>query len=254
MQSAERDLESTTQELNPSKLGTKDYWDKAYERELAQYEDSGDMGEVFGEDAAERMADWLMDHVAERDAPMVDLGCGNGHLLLTLAEAGFTRLMGVDYSPAAIALASAVAEERALTDTIRYEQLDLLTLVDAAATAADAEHRARWRGRFHVVLDKGTYDAISLHPDQKAARDEGKAGPADHYVDAAAHLLDDSETGLLLITSCNWTQDELVHRFHKRFVYYGHVHYPTFTFGGATGQSISTVAFRKRTEEDMASH
>ncbi|KAI8058191.1 S-adenosyl-L-methionine-dependent methyltransferase [Syncephalis plumigaleata] len=233
------DNQHSTDELNPSKLGTKDYWDQAYERELAQYEENGDMGEVwFGEDAAERMADWLVDNIVERDTPMVDLGCGNGHLLLTLAEAGFTKLTGVDYSPAAIALATALAEEREYANRIHYEPLDLLSLVnsDDSSTSNTMDHVNKWRGRFHVVLDKGTYDAISLHPDQKIARD----------------------TGLLLITSCNWTQSELEQRFDRRkqhnneslliytIYYYGHVNYPKFTFGGVTGQTISTVVFKKR--------
>ncbi|KAI9599491.1 S-adenosyl-L-methionine-dependent methyltransferase [Syncephalis fuscata] len=240
-----------TNELNPSKLGTKDYWDSTYERELVNYEENGDIGEVwFGEDSAEKMVEWLEEHVTERDTPMIDLGCGNGHLLLELASAGFTGLTGVDYSSAAIELAIALAKERGFDKTIHYTPLDLLSLVNTNRSKDDTTTittDTTWRGRFNVVLDKGTYDAISLHPDQRTAREQGNRGPADLYVDAAAHLLNDTTTGLLLITSCNWTRAELESRFQSHFDYYRHVHYPSFTFGGATGQKISTIAFKKRT-------
>lgn len=51
---------SVDEELPPSKLGTKEYWDKVYEREVDVFEDTGDEGEVwFGERAMEKMRDWV---------------------------------------------------------------------------------------------------------------------------------------------------------------------------------------------------
>jgi hypothetical protein len=51
---------SADEELPPSKLGTKEYWDKVYEREVGVFEDTGDEGEVwFGERAMEKMRDWV---------------------------------------------------------------------------------------------------------------------------------------------------------------------------------------------------
>ena len=39
----------------------------------------------FGEDSAEKMVNWLMDNVADRDRKrVIDLGSGNGHLLFEL--------------------------------------------------------------------------------------------------------------------------------------------------------------------------
>lgn len=51
---------SADEELPPSKLGTKEYWDKVYEREVGVFQDTGDEGEVwFGERAMEKMRDWV---------------------------------------------------------------------------------------------------------------------------------------------------------------------------------------------------
>jgi methylase of polypeptide subunit release factors len=54
-----------------------------------------------------------------RDSSIVDLGTGNGMLLVSLAEAGFTRLLGLDYSATAVALAKAVATKMDLP--IRFQ-------------------------------------------------------------------------------------------------------------------------------------
>jgi SAM-dependent methyltransferase len=137
----------------------------------------------FGKDSAKKMVTWIVEHVPDKSAEIIDLGCGNGHLLLKLAKAGYHRLVGIDYAPAAVRLASALAKERGQSE------------------------------RVDVVLDKGTFDAISLHPDQSVAKSEGRDGPADLYVQAAARLL--KPDGVLLITSCNWTRSELEIRFSK---------------------------------------
>lgn len=53
---------------------------------------------------------------------------------------------------------------------------------------------------FHVCVDKGTFDAISLSPD-------GAAEKRKQYVSALSRVL--SAEGFFLITSCNWTPEEL---------------------------------------------
>ena len=91
------------------------------------------------------------------------------------------------------------------------------------------------RSAFHVVLDKGTFDAISLNVE----------GGRTEYLESAWKLISDDPEAVLLITSCNWVREELVQQFAKYFDYKTHVKYPTFTFGGQTGQKICTVAFKK---------
>ncbi|KAI8059327.1 S-adenosyl-L-methionine-dependent methyltransferase [Gongronella butleri] len=229
-------MSSPPSDFEASALGTKAYWDQVYDRENTNFSELGDIGEVwFGEDSAERMVDWVLsqDDVTSSTA-VLDLGCGNGHLLLGLADEGMKDLTGIDYSPSAIKLAQAVAQDR-----------DHGEIVYAAANFLDDnEDKTAWRPdgkKFGLVLDKGTFDAISLDPAQQEAQEQGRAGPRDTYVSAARQLMRDD--GKFLITSCNWTMDELIKHFGPHFKYHSHVKYPVFSFGGHTGSKICTVAF-----------
>lgn len=97
--------------------------------------------------------------------------------------------------------------------------------------------------RFDVITDKGTYDAVGLSEDAAAKRRL--------YVQAAAKLL--KPHGLLVITSCNNTRQELEARFcgsdgakAPLFEYVDHVRtYPIFRFGGCEGSRVCTVALRR---------
>ncbi|KAF9198393.1 hypothetical protein BGZ49_000793 [Haplosporangium sp. Z 27] len=272
-------------DFGPSRLGTKDYWDKVYNREVDNYKDHGDIGEIwFGEDSAMKMVDWVEEHYEDtkESCSVLDLGCGNGHLLLDLAELGFEDLTGIDYSPAAIELARAVATDKELDHVIKYEAVDFLAEKETLewctkqAEETGSEGQQVQPKKFMVLLDKGTYDAISLHQKNKrdaaiAAAAEVDNGPeddegeqeskpkddivlaenddnmeelADRYPKRVASMMHDD--GRLLITSCNWTQPELIQRFASVFEYDSHIKYPTFKFGGVVGQTISSVIFKKK--------
>ncbi|KAF9425950.1 hypothetical protein BGZ76_002998 [Entomortierella beljakovae] len=262
-------------DFGPSRLGTQDYWDNVYNREVENYNDHGDIGEIwFGEDSAMKMVDWVEEHYEDvkESCSVLDLGCGNGHLLLDLAELGFEDLTGIDYSPAAIQLAHNIATDKEVDHIIKYEAVDFLaekeTLEWCTKQTEDAQPK-----KFMVLLDKGTYDAISLHQKNKRdasiaskdsdqvegeqevkekattdivlAENDGNAEElADRYPKRVAAMMHDD--GRLLITSCNWTQPELIQRFSSVFEYDSHIKYPTFKFGGATGQTISSVVFKKK--------
>ncbi|GAV86241.1 hypothetical protein CFOL_v3_29674 [Cephalotus follicularis] len=112
-------------------------------------------------------------------------------------------------------------------------------------------------------MDQGTLDAIGLHPD----------GPIKRimYWESVSKLV--APGGLLVITSCNSTKDELVQEvesFNQRridayqgldtlkedqeawrdpqpFRYLSHVRsYSTFMCGGIVGSRVATVAFLRK--------
>ncbi|KAG5287719.1 hypothetical protein I7I53_08111 [Histoplasma capsulatum var. duboisii H88] len=61
--------------------------------------------------------------------------------------------------------------------------------------------------------------------------------------------------GFLVVTSCNWTEEELIKWFTRReageneggdrLVVWDRVEYPKFRFGGQEGQGVCTVCFRR---------
>lgn len=65
-----------TSNLEPSKLGTKEYWDSAYETEIKNYaENKNDIGEIwFDESSQTRIIKWLKKHKISKDASIIDLG------------------------------------------------------------------------------------------------------------------------------------------------------------------------------------
>lgn len=176
------------------------------------------LGEIwFGEDSAEKMVDWVVEtKEIPKDKRIIDLGCGNGHLIFALYELEYKNLLGVDYSPLSIELCETIQKQQGVpTDALNWMKIDILNHQEAARM-----------GLFDVVLDKGTFDAISL-----ASREEGQSpSPANRYVESVAEMLDSD--GILLITSCNWTEDELISRFSNRFTLLDRVKYPSFKFGG----------------------
>lgn len=113
-----------TNELNESKLGTKEYWDAIYEREVENFKDIGEEGEVwFGEDSVEKMIDWTLDHI-DKNASIIDVGMGNGHLCFELNRNGYLNLLGVDYSPLAVELAQSISKQREMN--IDFKVMDIL--------------------------------------------------------------------------------------------------------------------------------
>ncbi|KAI9227889.1 MAG: S-adenosyl-L-methionine-dependent methyltransferase [Piptocephalis tieghemiana] len=212
----------TVADLDPSDLGTQTYWDKAYERELANFEDTGDIGEIwFGEESVDKMIEWTIENLDDKYSRVLDVGCGNGHLLFELSSMGYRELTGMDYSQPSIDLAKAISSKRTTEGEGNEQERITFLCGDLFALKADEVNG----GAFDLILDKGTFDAISLNPEQKAKRASGKSGPMDH---------------------CNWTQEELISQFSASLEYINHVKYPTFTFGGVTGQRITTVAFRRK--------
>ncbi|KAI4128184.1 MAG: hypothetical protein LQ347_004285, partial [Umbilicaria vellea] len=182
--------------LDPSQLGTKEYWEKTYTHDLANHaHNPADIGTIWFSDslAEEKLLDYLSSEELGLDAQttsFLDVGTGNGSLLFLLREggaesegeeddddgheekeneerprAGFRGTMvGVDYSPAAVRLARRVAVERGMGPAgakgeVRFEEWDIIN--EEAGEWMPTDSGTGERG-FNVVLDKGTFDAISL--------------------------------------------------------------------------------------------
>ena len=166
----------------------------------------------------------------------LDLGTGNGHLLFALREPDdegrnwIGEMVGVDYSETSVQLARRIATQKQLSD-IRFEHWDLLH-----------DMPGDWLGAgFDVVLDKGTFDAISLMPHDGDARH-----PCEVYHEKVVPLI--KPLHFLCITSCNWTKSEVLDWLAppgSELSYFSEAKYPSFTFGGHTGQSIVTLVLQK---------
>ena len=89
--------------------------------------------------------------------------------------------------------------------------------------------------KFDICIDKGTYDAVSLNPENSYEKRQ-------LYIKKLCSWMPDN--GLFIIVSCNWTTDELKSQFScLKFV--EEIKAKSFSFGGATGQTVSTCIFQK---------
>ncbi|XP_043483003.1 EEF1A lysine methyltransferase 2 [Leptopilina heterotoma] len=213
-------------ELDPSELGTLEFWEKTYALEIENFKDHGDSGEVwFGNANASRVVNCINSRLEmKKDEKIIDLGCGNGMLLVDLAENGFENLVGVDYSQKAIDLADAVLKDNKI-NSVKLQVCDILDETNSLPND------------FKLAHDKGTYDAISLNPENP------KENRIKYIKNIHKILL---PGGYLLLTSCNWTKDELIEHFREKFNFLFELPTKTFSFGGQTGNTVTQLVFTKQ--------
>lgn len=95
-------------------------------------------------------------------------------------------------------------------------------------------HSHHWNLSYYFNV--GTYDAISLHPiDTKTKRII--------YINALHKITADN--GYLILTSCNWTEPELIECFKGKYEKAFTIPTPTFKFGGEIGNIVTTIVFKK---------
>ncbi|KAK4235504.1 protein-lysine N-methyltransferase EFM4 [Achaetomium macrosporum] len=271
---------ATPAHLEPSDLGTKEYWDTLYERELTNHaENPADEGTVWFDDsdAEHKIVEFLDNNnnnnnnseleldFDRESAAVLDLGCGNGSLLFALRDAGWNgRLLGVDYSDRSVELARRVGVSRGVLREegegerereVEFKVWDVLrgALDDVRATSTSVIKQEGENGSdaagWDVVLDKGTFDAVSLSGERDA---EGRR-ICEGYGERVLQLL--RTGGIFVVTSCNWTEKELREWFEAKteslpeteakLRFAGRIEYPSFSFGGVKGQTISTLCFKK---------
>ena len=140
------------------------------------------------------MVDWIVDRYPPPNNPsespsILEIGCGNGTLLFAVHEAGYNpkKIHGTDYSENAISLAKSVAstKETEGVTSIQFTVHDFLR----EDLPRDGETSDGW----DLVLDKGTFDAISL-----GKRDENGHAPHRQYPQRLSALM--KPGGRFLIT------------------------------------------------------
>lgn len=165
-------------------------------------------------------------------------------------EYDFADIVGVDYSLPGVELARKVVQKHEETqENAKIEMFDMTDL-EALYTRITAGETIK----YDVLFDKGTFDAICLNADKTMRA---------RYVATVVALM--RETSYFVITSCNWTQEELLQMFEptstrdaraieheklanlqpnaqlKQFKVLKH---PEFSFGGKSGSTVATVAFK----------
>lgn len=143
-------------------------------------------------------------------------------MLIELSAEDFTNLTGVDYSEKSIELSRKIAIDQG--HNITFKVADLLS-----------EDPAAELGQFKVCHDKGTYDAVSL---MEGAKEKRKL-----YIKNVASLMEND--GLFIITSCNFTEEELLASFEGTFIKHATIPTQVFRFGGKTGSVVTSLVFKK---------
>lgn len=188
---------------------------------------------------------------------VLDLGTGNGSTLFNLRLEGQYNgpLVGIDYSEQSVQLANRlksrygaqlfeVVADSAKPASITFDVFNLIT-----GTPQTTSWWPQKDAGFDLVLDKGTFDAISLSSDRTDDGDGTQRALCEVYPKRIAALI--KPNGFLLLTTCNWTEDEIIAWFtvtpsvRGTFVVYDRIKYRSFSFGGHKGQGVATVCFRK---------
>ncbi|KAI5859353.1 putative S-adenosylmethionine-dependent methyltransferase of the seven beta-strand family [Durotheca rogersii] len=298
--------------LEPSELGTKEYWDNLYAAELSNHaHNPADTGTVWFDDsdAEAKLTAFLASISSSPSSPsssssaapsddgdeplprpalsppleknttaFLDLGTGNGSLLFRLRDAGWRGpMLGVDYSRASVEFARRISLSRASSSSAAAASITFLEHDVLRASPSGLLAGSQQPDGWDVVLDKGTFDAVSLSAETTSASPSRSVATgrrvAETYRSRVLPLV--RAGGLFLVTSCNWTEDELrrwfegddeddqdvggtvesqaggggeeraIPRRHWRFECVGRVEYPSFSFSGIKGQTISSLCFKK---------
>lgn len=209
---------------------------------------------------------------------VVDIGTGNGVFLVelwrrlresntdtTCADDVHHRhhhrcyhLLGVDYSEPSVELAARVAsaacghDAEAGVPSIHFRQHDIVDGGPIEVHAAVAEGSAGGSGPLGLLLlhDKGTYDAICLNEDRGMPERYRRNV---HNTMAKVVAENSGCRCLYLITSCNFSRDELEMEFCTRnatasssnngtlFRVVNELPHESFEFGGVRGQTVTTL-------------
>lgn len=205
--------------------------------------ETGDPGEEWFEEenhCVERIVSWIADQLCAGEVAsrrVLDVGCGNGGMLVQLGQAGFLRLTGADYVEQALELAKA----NLVRELAGGGQLSGGSAVAWEVVLDNVLESQLAEGSFDLIHDKGTLDAILL----SCSGPEAQASVATRYSKAVERLA--RTGGLLVVTSCNLSEAELISAISAQssWEFRDSLRYPTLSFGGSEGSRIASVAFIK---------
>jgi hypothetical protein len=174
----------------------------------------------FGETSVTKMRNWAHKHLPLGPNPLriLECGSGNGTLLLSFltspssSPAAKLHLTGIDYSAGAATLAKSVeAARRASLEEDIDEDEEVINDVDTDWRVEDLLRHDFMGETWDLVMDKGTFDALALS-NEKVEEENGKARlPSLVYPERVSKLV--KEGGFFLITSCNFTEEEIRKRY-----------------------------------------
>lgn len=226
-------------------------WNQFYKTEITNFNDNEeDLGECWFDDSdAERkviqfFCDLIENKEIDSNLLVCDLGTGNGHFLFELYDSiieedidASLEYHGIDYSPESVQLAILIAKKKYSDQEFVFEQVDFI-----AKECSYLEDKA---GKFDVLFDKGTLDAIALN--NSPIEGFGSKIGIDVYPSQVTKLMHPGS--LLIITSCNFTEEELIKLITKDAAnglsVWKKIEYPSYEFGGVKGSTICSIAFRK---------
>lgn len=230
--------EQSEEERYESKLGNKDYWDNFYSEEIDQFNNNTALiGEVwFGKQVQKKIIEYINKTISDKNINILDIGSGNGAFLFKLLKFNFTNLHGMDYSENSVQLAQKIIlhklqEGETQYNHVQFYQEDLKNPQKHSANEAD---------KYELIHDKGTFDAYMLN----------KSNSNVQYCNYIYYNL--KNNGKFIITSCNHLKADLIRLFIDdnnlskdkfQFSLTGEIPHKSFSFGGQTGQTVTTVIF-----------
>jgi hypothetical protein len=119
----------------------------------------------------------------------------------------------LDYSPNSIALCKQITVSKNVDISFFvYDILSDSNSTDSASTGFTEttetnEPKQTNPPKYKLALDKGTFDAISLSTEINSTQ---------VYIERVSEILDTD--GILLLTSCNWTDNELVQKLEQKYI------------------------------------
>lgn len=224
------------------------YWDDHYQLELRNYNEDGDEGEIwFGKALSRKIIDWIINRLSfieqKQITNIIDVGCGNAHLLYSLVDRynnkfgsvkDNLKITGIDYSNKSIELSTKIIFDNNYSKEITLKQCDFLDNEQLKlVTNGD---------KFDFIIDKGTFDAICL---LNGKSDESLATTKLKFIQSLYSLIKDGS--IFILASCNHTQEELMtlfslgcsNKINSKLI--DKIETPKIQFGGKEGSQVTCL-------------